>query len=209
MEIKRTVLEVPLLGPIVRGLCRFALVLMRWRPVGGPPGPKKCVIIAAPHTSNWDFIYAILVCYAMGTNVYWMGKKEMFPWPFKGLMMRFGGVPVDRENAYNVAKEAILAFRKAQELRLIIPPEATRKKVDDWKRGFYLIARGAKVPIVCGYIDYKHRTGGFGPVVIPSKDQDADMKVFRDFYMTITARYPENVGMPKIGEEKEGAPRDA
>lgn len=201
MEIKRTVLEIPLLGRIVRGLCRVALFLMRWRPVGEAPEAKKCVIIAAPHTSNWDFVYALLVCYAMGLNVYWMGKKEMFPWPFRGLLMRLGGVPVDRANAYNVAKEAIVAMRRAEELRLIIPPEATRKKVDDWKRGFYLIARGARVPIVCGYLDYKTRTGGFGPVVVPSGDQNADMKVFRDFYATITARYPENVGLPKIGVE--------
>ena len=120
-----------------------------------------------------------------------MGKREMFPFGFRTLLKWMGGIPVDRSRGHNAAKQALHAFKSRERLLVIIPPEGTRSKVNGWKRGFYLIARGAKVPIVCGYLDFAKKEGGFGPVVHPTGDVEADILQMEAFYKTVTGKHPE------------------
>lgn len=188
--MQRTVLKTPVVGPLLRGVAKAFLKVNGWHIDGYPPDVPKAVVIAAPHTSNWDFVYALAVCFAANANIYWMGKHTLFRWPFSGFMKWLGGIPVDRARGYNAAKQAINAFKNAEDLLVVIPPEGTRSKAEGWKGGFYLIARGAKVPICLGYLDYRRKAGGFGPVIYPENVEE-DMGKMREFYGQVTGRFPE------------------
>jgi len=192
--MQRTILKTPVVAPLVRGLSRAFLRLTGWRIDPMPPRDlPKYVLIAAPHTSNQDFFYAMAACWAADLNVYWMGKHTIFPFPIAGLMKWLGGIPVDRSHGHTAAKKALEAYRAHEEMIIIIPPEATRSKTDAWKRGFYVIARSAQVPIVCGFLDFGRKLAGFGPVIHPSRNVDADMEQMQEFYGGITAKHPELV----------------
>ncbi len=160
-----------------------------WRVDGELPPLNKYVLLAVPHSSNWDFVFTLAITFATRNRIYWMGKKEMFL-PGLGWFFRWlGGIPVDRARAHRIATEMIRTFRDEERFVLTIPPEGTRKAVTEWKRGFYLIARGADVPIVLGYLDYARKCGGYGPIVEPSGNVDADMKRIKEFYADKAGRY--------------------
>jgi len=170
----------------------FLLWLAGWHIKGSiPPGIKKCVILAAPHTSNWDFVVGRLAYFQLGVPVKFLIKKELFVFPFRGLLIKLGGIPVDRGKRSNLVEEVASLFDHYEQLNVIITPEGTRKRVNNWKRGFYFIAQKANVPLVLGFVDYKTKTTGFGQIIYPSGDFDSDFKIIEDFYKTKTARYPE------------------
>ena len=132
-----------------------------WRVEGEPP-PRKCVIIAAPHTSNWDFPFMLATAYVIGFRISWMGKHTLFWGPFGPLMRALGGIPVDRRAPQNLVQQVAERFARSDELILAIPPEGTRKKVEHWKSGFYQIACVARVPVVMGFLDFERKVGGAG-----------------------------------------------
>lgn len=141
------------------------------------------VFIAAPHTSNWDLPYTLMVAFALRLNIYWMGKESLFKPPFRSIMMWLGGIPVRRESSNNLVTASVQAILEAKgPLQLIVPPEGTRNKTRYWKTGFYYIAMGAKVPIVMAYMDYSRKISGLGPVFEPTGDIEADMLAIKAFY---------------------------
>jgi 1-acyl-sn-glycerol-3-phosphate acyltransferase len=116
-------------------------------------------------------------------NIYWMGKAQIFRWPFGGVMRWLGGIPVQRDKSNNLVAMSIQAIQAADgPLQLIVPPEGTRSKTRYWKTGFYHIAVGAQVPIVMAYMDYGRKISGLGPVFQPTGDVDADMATIKAFY---------------------------
>ncbi len=167
------------------------LFISGWRSEGKKPDIGKYVLIAAPHTSNWDFVFFLLIIFKLKLPVYWMGKRSMFRWPFQSLLKRLGGIPVDRSEKNNVVFAMAKAFEASKNLIITIAPSGTRTNVSSWKTGFYHIAREAKVPIACGFLDYKKKTGGIGPVFHVTGDLEADMIAIRSFYSGISGRYPE------------------
>ncbi len=180
--------------PIVRTLMRwFAIVFLwinGWRATGTLPDVPKYVLIAAPHTSNWDLPYMLFAAFVLRAKIYWMGKDAIFRWPFKNLFKWLGGIPIDRSRANNVVGQCIDQFNSHDALVLTVPPAGTRKRVLNWKTGFYHIASGAGVPIAMGFLDYKKKIGGFGPVLQPTGDIEADMEIIRSFYRDISGKYP-------------------
>ena len=180
-----------ILQPLFYLFAGILLFLSGWRTDGRAPDIDKYVLIAAPHTSNWDFIFFLLIIFKLRLPVYWMGKRSMFRWPFKWLLKKLGGIPVDRSGKNNVVNTMTSAFENSEALVITIAPSGTRKNVGPWKTGFYHIAREAKVPIVCGFLDYQNKTGGIGPVFQPTEDMEADMADIRSFYSGISGRYPE------------------
>jgi 1-acyl-sn-glycerol-3-phosphate acyltransferase len=173
-------------------LSGFLLWLAGWRIKGSiPPEIKKCVILAAPHTSNWDFVLGRLAYFKLGVPVKFLIKKEVFVFPFKGLITALGGIPVDRGRRSNLVEEVAYLFELYEQLNVVIAPEGTRKRVDNWKRGFYFIAQKANVPLALGFIDYKTKTAGFGPLLYPSGNFESDFRIIEDFYKNKTARHPE------------------
>ena len=162
---------------------------MGWRTKGNIPDIKKFVMIAAPHSSNWDFVFFLLIVFKLKLSIHWMGKHSMFKFPFKGLLKRLGGIPIDRSAKSNVVQTMTRAFNRSKQLIVTIAPSGTREKVTTWKTGFYHIARQAKVPIVCGFIDYKHKIVGIGPVFKPTGDMASDMDAIQAFYIQYSGRH--------------------
>ena len=180
----RTIFDTPGVNTLLRGFSIAFLKLTGWKIEGSlPPDGQKSVLIAAPHTSNWDLPYTLMVAFVLRLNIYWMGKEQIFKPPFRGLMMWLGGIPVKRESANNLVAASVQAIQAADgPLQLVVPPEGTRSKVRYWKTGFYYIATGAGVPIVLAYMDYERKLSGLGPVFHPSGDLEADMARIQAFY---------------------------
>ncbi|HEY1091158.1 MAG TPA: 1-acyl-sn-glycerol-3-phosphate acyltransferase [Burkholderiaceae bacterium] len=180
----RTIFTTPIVNSALRRLSRAFLAWRGWTLDGSLPDERvKCVLIAAPHTSNWDLPYTLMVAFALRLNVYWMGKASIFTWPFGGLMRWLGGLPVQREQAGNLVAASAAALRAADgSVQLIVAPEGTRARTRHWKTGFYWIAHEAKVPIVMAYLDYPRKLGGLGPVFTPTGDVEADMARIKAFY---------------------------
>jgi len=193
-------------GPVTRGLGGLYLRLSGWRVEGRLPDAPKAVVIAAPHTSNWDLPLMLAVAYVLGIRPAWLGKRELFRWPFGWLMRRLGGLPVDRGTRQNLVQQAIDRFDAVDRLLLVIPPSGTRGRATHWRSGFYHIARGARVPIVCGFLDYRRKVGGIGPAFTPSGDLAADMGELRAFYADITGRFPGSTTPVRLLEEDQAVP---
>lgn len=175
--------------------------LTGWEPEGKAPEARKFVLLAAPHTSNWDLPYLLALATVFGIRVSWIGKHTLFVGPMGPIMRFFGGISIDRRKRSNMVAQMAEAFEKADYLALTVPPEGTRSRVPHWKSGFYHIAREANVPIVLGFLDYKRRRGGFGPEIIPTGDIKADMDRIREFYKDKIAKYPEKFGDVRLKEE--------
>ena len=180
----RTIFSTPLVNGLFRAFSVTYLRLAGWKVLGALPGEaRKSVFIAAPHTSNWDLPYTLMVAFVLRLNICWMGKASLFRFPFGGLMKWLGGIPVDRSKSNNLVTASAQAISAASgALQLIVPPEGTRSKTRYWKTGFYHIATAAHVPIVMAYMDYARRISGLGPVFYPTGDLEADMLTIKAFY---------------------------
>ena len=186
-----TIFDTPVLNILFRWFSLMALRIAGWRPHGRLPVNPKCVLVGAPHTSNWDLPYAIFIIFVLRGKIYWLGKESLFRRPFKGFFKWLGGIPIDRSKSKNVVAQSIQQFNQNKTMILTIAPEGTRARVKKWKTGFYHIAHGANVPIALGFLDYRRKAGGIGPVIYPTGNIDADMKSIRTFYDNVTAKYPE------------------
>lgn len=180
--MRKTVFSTPIVTPILRGLSLVGLKLMGWSAQGEPLLHQRCVLIAAPHTSNWDFPLMLMIVLKLRLRIFWMGKHTLFPFPFGWLMKWLGGIPIDRKASHNVVNETVKQYRENDELIVLIPPEGTRAKVDRWKTGFYHIAKNAKVPILLGYVDSENKVAGFADFFTPTGNMEEDMLEIRKFY---------------------------
>ena len=188
--MQNTIFNTPLLSHLLRLLSLILLKVLGWRVEGEHPAARKFVLIAAPHTSNWDAFYMIMVAFVFRVNLYWMGKHTLFKIPF-GFLTRFlGGVPINRSASSGMVEQSIQVLKDSSDIVLAIPPEGTRKKVPYWKSGFYHIASGAGVPIVTGFLDFGRKCSGVGPALIPSGDMASDYKILQDFYEPMAGKYP-------------------
>lgn len=185
-----TVHDTPVIRTMMRWLAICIFKISGWRAEGEKPDLPRYVIIAAPHTSNWDFVYTVCLAFILRIKPYLMMKSDWFRWPMGSFLKWLGAIPIDRSKSNNVVALSISAFEEADELVMVIPPSGTRSKVMYWKTGFYYIANGAGVPIVLGYLDYEKKAGGIGPAVMPTGDLDADMVTIREFYKDIKGKYP-------------------
>lgn len=170
------------------------LAVTGWKVAGSVPDIPKFVLVLAPHTSNWDLPFILAVMYGLGIKINWFGKKELFPWPVGGVFKWLGGIPIDRSSRYNVVQQTAQTIREREQIVMGIAPEGTRSQSRHWSTGFYYIANLAQVPIVFGYLDYARKVGGLGPAIHTTGNIEADMKVIREFYSGITAKYPHKVG---------------
>jgi 1-acyl-sn-glycerol-3-phosphate acyltransferase len=182
-------------------IARMFLWATGWKPEGEAPAAQKFVLIAAPHTSNWDLPYLLALAAIFDVKVSWMGKHTLFKPPFGPIMKALGGIPIRRNLRENMVKQMARAFAESDSLALVVPTEGTRGRVPHWKSGFYHIATLARVPIVMGYLDYARRRGGFGPALLPSGDLGVDMDEIRSFYADKVGKYPELFGEVRLKEE--------
>lgn len=174
-----------------------------WKIGGAIPTAKKYVLIAAPHTSNWDFPFTIATAFALDVNIRWLGKQQLFDGPLGPLYRSLGGIPVDRSKNTNMVDRMAELFDEADELVLTVPAEGTRGKREYWKSGFYHIAVRAKVPIALGYLDFGRKESGIGPLVYPTGNIRKDMDIIRAFYADKRGLKHELFTPPRLREEDE------
>ncbi len=173
---------------------------------------RRCVVIAAPHTSNWDLVYTVAAFDLLKLPVRFTIKDTWMKFPFSLLMEPAGGLAIDRspraetgERPSMVDAMIELFEKNPGDLALAVTPEGTRGLSKNWKSGFYHVARGANVPILLGYLDYDKREAGIGKVIHPSGDIEADMREISDFYRNIAPKFPEKFSL----DERYDSPVDA
>lgn len=175
--------NMPRLAPSrAAALYRWFYARSGWRVAGEFPDIPKLVAIAAPHSTNWDVIWGLLVKLGLRLDVRFIGKREAFFWPLGPILRRLGGIPINRRRAQNVVGEMAALYAANEKLWIAIAPEGTRKRVKEWKSGFWRIARAANVPILPVYFHYPEKTIGLGPLFHASDDLEADMAKIRAFY---------------------------
>jgi len=193
-------MKVPALRPKVpaRGnafshaLGRASYALTGWHFIGELPDLPKFVLIIAPHTSNWDFFVGLGALFALGIKLEFFGKDSIFTWPLGPVMRWLGGIPVDRSVSQDRVAESVAEFKLRDKLILGVAPEGTRKPVEEWKTGFYHVARGAGVPIVPVGFDYAKKAIVIGEPFTPTGDVEGDIERLRGFFENIKAKRPEN-----------------
>lgn len=177
----------------MRWISKFFFWIFGWKiDKKAPDIAYKAILIHAPHTSNWDFIIGRLVTWSYKLPVKILIKKESFKPPFGWLLKAIGGIPVDRSKNNKLTEQITQMFKEKEKLTILFTPEGTRSYNPKWRKGFYFIALKANVPIVLTYIDYKKKTGGFGPVFTPTGDVDKDIETIKEFYRGISGKVPEN-----------------
>lgn len=184
-------------------LAKLIYSIAGWKTEGTiPKDIKRCIVLMAPHTSNWDFVLGFLGFAILRIKVHFLIKKESFVFPLGILVKAMGGVAVDRQRASNVVTSVSHEFQNREKFVLIIAPEGTRSHNKHWKRGFYHISLLAKVPIILGYLDYKEKVAGLGDIIVPSGNYESDLALIEAFYMQKTARFPENFNLSAIDRKK-------
>jgi len=190
--MRRTVFSTPIITPLLRAVSVLILKLSGWTARGETLAHQRCVLIGAPHTSNWDFPLMLMVVLKLRLRVFWMGKHTLFPFPFGWFMKWLGGIPINRSAAHGTVEETVRQYREHDELIVLIPPEGTRKKVHKWKTGFYHIAWNAGVPILLGYVDMGKKEAGFTDFFTPTGNLEQDMEEIIAFYRGKTGLLQEN-----------------
>ncbi len=188
---------------LVRLIGRVFMLMAGWKVEGRIPSCNKVIIIAAPHTTNWDFVYLLGAAFQLGLSVKWLGKKSLFSFPFSWFMKRLGGVAVDRGKSSGMVDQVSEAILCASKISLVVPPSGTRGRTDYWKSGFYHIAKSANLPLICGYLDYEKKIAGLGPYFFVSNSVKDDMNKIRDFYKDKVGKYPELTSVIRLKEEAE------
>ena len=179
------------LADLTRGICAGYLRVSGWKVRGDWPMLDKAVLVAAPHTSNWDGLNMLATAGFYRVKLRWMGKRALTQGPFGGIVRWLGCVPIDRSGAHDVVRAMTEAFAAEDRMILAIPPEGTRSAVRDWKTGFYHIAHAAGVPLILSVLDYGTKTVSLAAVVHPSGDYDADLAVIKGYYAEAVGRRPE------------------
>jgi 1-acyl-sn-glycerol-3-phosphate acyltransferase len=164
---------------------------MRFRVEGAFPDAPRFVLIAAPHTSNWDAIVGLAAAVSIGLDVQFFAKHTLFRPPLGWLFRWLGGIPVDRHAPAGLVEAAIEAFARRPRFVLGVAPEGTRRKVAAWKTGFHRIAVAAGVPIVAVALDWGRRSVGPIGTVVPTGDLAADLAALRALYAGVRGRRPE------------------
>tara|TARA_B110000902_G_scaffold113619_1_gene133850 strand:+ start:3330 stop:3938 length:609 start_codon:yes stop_codon:yes gene_type:complete len=197
-----TIHDTPGVIHFMRLLSWIVLKLCGWKVVNVAPATGSYLIIAAPHTSNWDFPLGIAIAFHLHLKVYFIAKHTLFN-GFAGPIMRWlGGVPLNRGASTNFVDASVEIYANSENLIFAIAPEGTRSSVGRWKTGFYHMAKGANVPLALAYFDFSKRVGGIGKMLNTTENIDADMQAIADFYEPIMGKYPNNFNPDITGTKK-------
>lgn len=150
-------------------------VLGGWRVEGELPQTRQAIIPVAPHTSNWDFFVGVFVKLALGMKLSFLGKHTIFRFPVRGLLLWLGGIPLNRGSVQGVVAQMVEEFQQRDELMLALSPEGTRKKVDEWKKGFLHIAKATGVPVVPIALDFSRKVLEIRPPMLITGDIDDEL----------------------------------
>ena len=187
----------------MKSIARFIMKLHGWEmDTNVPPEAQYCVMLAAPHTSNWDAYFMRLAFFVLGIPVRFTIKDYWTKFPFGLIVKPLGGLGINRRGnskergGKSYVEQMIEFFQKNKRIAVVVTPEGTRDRNDKWKTGFYYTALGANVPITFGYLDYKLKKAGVSSIVLhPTGNKEEDLKVMIDFYKTIHPLHPEKFAL--------------
>lgn len=178
---------------IMQKMAIFSLALTGWQvDQCFPPDTKRCIVVAAPHTSGWDLFYGRMAFFLFERPVFFLIKDDYMRTPLKPLLTLIGGIGVDRSQSNNLIASLVSLMREHDEITVAITPEGTRSFSERWKTGFYYTALEAGVPIVLMYLDYQRKRVGISQSFILSGEFESDMQHIENFYRLVCARYPQN-----------------
>ncbi len=184
-----------------RLIARTFWAFSRWTLESEPAPARPTVLIGAPHTSNWDFVFMLAIAWRMGIDIRWLGKKSLFA-GWRGPIMRgLGGIPVDRTDPARVVGEVVARVHAGEVFGLVVTPDGTRGGNKGWKSGFYRIARETGMPVTLGYVDRTTMTTGLGPTFELTGDVPADMDRIRAFYADKAGFDPSKRTEPRLASE--------
>jgi len=186
-----TIFNTPILSSLLRLACIVFLKILGWKIKGELPVENRFVMIAHPHTSNFDLPLMLSVSFVFGLKLHWIGKDELFNGVFGGFMRWMGGLPIVRSGQQDEVERIAGYFAEREKMALAIVPAGTRSKTKGWRTGFYWIAVEADVPILLSFLDFGTKTTGVGPLIQPSGDLDADLAEIQAFYAGMTGKYPD------------------
>tara|TARA_Y100000768_G_scaffold373579_1_gene342363 strand:- start:249 stop:830 length:582 start_codon:yes stop_codon:yes gene_type:complete len=175
----------------VRWLGEFLMKISGWKTTGKLPKDQRVVLIAGPHTSNWDFVLAMSLILSLDVRIHWVGKHSIFKKGFRRLLKKMGGIPVNRVNPQALKSEIRNITEKYRGFMIAISPEGTRKKVKRLKSGFLRIANETNSKILMVGVDFSNKTIEFGDFFSPSNDIDKDLKFIKDYFGNFTGKHPE------------------
>lgn len=187
---------------MLKYVAKALLWLGGWTAVGGLPTVPKAVIIAAPHTSNWDAYWALVYKVSIGLDVHFFGKHTVFWFPLGTLLRALGGIPLDRSRPGDAIQIAVDEFNRSEQYYFGLAPEGTRSLKRYWKTGFYRMAERAGVPVVLGYLDFSKKEVGLGPTIQLSGNAETDLARIREFYADKVGKNPENTSPIEFPPEK-------
>ncbi|MBT3711769.1 MAG: glycerol acyltransferase [Anaerolineae bacterium] len=179
-------------------LSRFFLHLIGWDLVEELPPSEKYILVAAHHTSNWDWGVGFLMMASLGLKPRWVGKNSLFRGIAGPIMRWLGGISVMRGAKQNFVGQIVDVYNDSKALVIALAPEGTRKYVDHWKTGFYHIAKGAQVSIAMAFLDYSKKACGIGGHFLPSENLKADMQILKEFYSGVVGKFPEKQGVVRL-----------
>ena len=183
-------------------LAQTVMHLSRWTFAPEFPLPDRCLVIGAPHTSNWDGFYMVMAMWAVERPVSFLVKKNLTDVPVIGSFVKaIGGIPVDREHPGHLVDRIISLAESQDHFVLVITPKGTRSVRPYWKSGFYRIAMEADLPIVPGFIDGARRRYGWGEPMRLTGNRGNDMDKIRNFYSGLVGIHPENTCVPRLRDE--------
>ncbi len=180
--------------PIRRWIGRSFLRVFGWEVEGGALDVRRAVVIAYPHTSNWDLPFTLACAWTLDLDIRWLGKKVLFRPPYGWAMRLLGGIAVDRSQRTKLVDAVIDTLAPLSDCLVVIPPEGTRGRAGRWKSGFYWVAHGADIPIILGYLDYPRRRGGLVEMLHPSGDLAADFETIKAYYDGVEGKHPDKQG---------------
>lgn len=184
-----------------RLLARAFWSISKWRLVTEPAPDRPTVLIGAPHTSNWDFVFMLAIAWRLDMHFRWLGKSSLFRGWRGPIMRKLGGIPVDRSAPSAVVSEVVARIRSGEVFGLVVTPDGTRSGHSHWKSGFYRIARDTDMPVTLGYVDRTTMTTGLGPTFALTGDVSRDMDRIRAFYADKSGARPEHRVEPRLREE--------
>ena len=185
---------------MLQSIARLLLRMGGWTAVGGVPDVPKAVFVAAPHTSNWDGIWALIYKVAIGLDIRFFAKDSLFWFPLGTLLRGLGGIPLDRSRAASAVDQAVSMFESRERFFFGLSPEGTRARTEAWKTGFYRIAEAVDVPVFLGILDYGNRRIGIADRLDLTGDMDADIEKCADFYAGIQGRWPDKATPVRFGK---------
>ena len=173
-------------------IAKFVFFIFGWK-IDFKPEYKvpKTVMLASPHTSNWDLVFSLGVYWIEGIDAKFLIKNNYTKSALGFFFKWLGAIGVDRSKHNNLVDYSVELLNSSENLVLMVPAEGTRERVEKWRTGFYHIAKNANVPVSFGFLDYGKKLAGVGDVYNLSGEFEIDMKYIQDFYATIEARHPE------------------